>query len=260
MDAAAVIQLRRSNDSRARVLGISAELRAAVADGDDAAISRLLGDLLRFRGSSRAQSVRLQLRAVLGLVQQLRSAAINDELTGLHNSRGFLQCATRLLDVAARERCPHRLVYLRLGMPANTSAVLPMIALRQIGNLLRDLFPSYGVYEALGRLGPGEFAALTPRVEYVSREAILRHVAAPGGRPGLVRTQVGVGIAHFDPLRPVGIDELLANARRSAQAPEPLARNASSVLGPPTRIGASLTVSGRLPLSVVPGSAPLRRL
>ena len=244
MDAASVVQLRRTNDSRARVLEISAQLRTAVADGDDAGIARLLGDLLRFRGSSRAQSIALQQRALQSLVYLLRSAAMNDELTGLHNRRGFLQCATRLLDVAVRERRPHRLIYIRLT-PKGDGAAVPMIALRHMGNMLRDLFPDYGVHEALGRLGTGEFAALTPRVEYLSRDSILRDIAAPPAGQGPSGTRLDVGIAHFDPLKPVGIDALLTrSAQQALQAREPLSRIASSASGPPARSDALLTVSG----------------
>lgn len=244
MDAASVVQLSRANDSRTRMLEVSAQLRTAVASGDDAGISRLLGELLRFKGSSRAQSIALQHRALQSLVQLLRSAALNDELTGLHNRRGFIQCAVRLLDLAVRDRCPHRLIYIRLS-PQGAAAV-PLIALRQMGNKLRDLFPDYGVHEALGRLGGGEFAALTPRVEYLSRDSILAHIAAPPAGPGCTATRLDVGIAHFDPLNPQTIDELFArSAQQAMQTRSTAIRIASSVTGPPMRSGASLTVSGR---------------
>jgi GGDEF domain-containing protein len=244
VDAASVVQLRRSNDSRARVLEISAQLRVAVTNGDDAGINRLLGDLLRFKGSSRAQSIALQHRALLSLVHLLRSAAMNDELTGLPNRRGFIQCATRLLDLAVRDRCPHRLIYIHLS-PQGAAAV-PMIALRQIGNKLRDLFPDYGVHEALGRLGAGEFAALTPRVEYLSRDSILQRIGATPAGPGSAGPRFDVGVAHFDPLNPSAIDELIArSAQQAMQARDTLFRIASSATGPPMRSGASLTVSGR---------------
>jgi GGDEF domain-containing protein len=244
VDAASVVELKRTNDSRTRVLEISAQLRTAVANGDEARINRLLGDLLRFKGSSRSQSIALQHRALQSLVHLLRSAAMNDELTGLNNRRGFIQCAARLLDVAIRDRCPHRLIYIHLS-PQGAAAV-PLIALRQMGNKLRDLFPDYGVHEALGRIGSGEFAALTPRVEYLSRDSILRHVAATSTGPGSTGIRLDVGVAHFDPLNPVGIDELFArSAQQAMQARETAIRIASSATGPPMRNGASLTVSGR---------------
>ena len=237
VDAASVVQLRRTNDSRARVLEISAQLRTAVANGDDAGIARLLGDLLRFRGSSRAQSIALQQRALQSVVYLLRSAAMNDELTGLHNRRGFLQCATRMLDLAARDRCPHHLIYLRLGPQGDQATALPLMALRQMGNALRDLFPDYGVREALGRLGAWEFAALTPRVEYLTRDSILRHMGARTTSQGSARARLDVGIAHFEPLNPVGVDELLARSTQQAlHARDTTTRTASSATGPPLRM------------------------
>jgi GGDEF domain-containing protein len=235
VDAASVVQLRRTSDSRARVLEISDQLRAAIADGDDAGITRLLGELLRFRGSSRAQSIALQQRALQNLVYQLRSAAMIDELTGLHNRRGFLQYATRLLDVAARDGCPHHLVYIRLDPQGDAAPALPL--LRQMGNALRDLFPDYGVREALGRVGAGEFAALTPRLEYLSRDTILRHIGARMADQGPTRTRLDVGMAHFNSLSPLGVDELLARGVRQAlQVRATPARTASSATGPPMRM------------------------
>jgi GGDEF domain-containing protein len=237
VDSASVVQLRRTNDSRGRVLEISAQLRAAIADGDDAGITQLLGELLRFRGSSRAQSIALQQRALQSLVYQLRSAAMIDELTGLHNRRGFLQYATRLLDVAARDGRPHHLVYIGLGPQGEAAPALPLLGLRQMGNALRDLFPDYGVREALGRVGAGEFAALTPRLEYLSRDSILRHIGARMADQGPTRTRLDVGMAHFDPLSPLGVDELLARGVRQAlQVRATPARTASSATGPPMRM------------------------
>lgn len=237
VDAASVVQLRRTNDSRARVLEISGQLRTAVASGDDADIARLLGELLRFRGSNRAQSIALQQRALQSLVYLLRSAAMNDEVTGLYNRRGFLQCATRLLDLAVRDRCAHHLIYLRVGPQGEQESALPLMTLRQMGNALRDLFPDYGVREALGRLGATEFAALTPRVEYLSRDSILRHIGARITGQGPARARLDVGIAHFEPMNPVGVDELFArSAQQALQARAAPTRTASSATGPPMRM------------------------
>jgi GGDEF domain-containing protein len=237
VDATSVVQLRRTNDSRARVLEISGQLRAAVADGDDAGIARLLEELLRFRGSSRAQTIALQQRALQSVVYLLRSAAMNDELTGLQNRRGFLQCAARLLDVAVRDHRPYHFVYIRLGPQQDPAPALPSIGPRQMGNALRDLFPDYGVREALGRLGATEFAALTPRVEYLSRDSIRRQIEARTPGQGSARARFDIGLAHFDPLNPVGVDELLAGSVQQAlQVRETPARTALSATGPPMRM------------------------
>src|SRR5579863_6628331 len=87
------------------------QLRAAAAAGDDARIARLLSELLRCKGLSRSQRIALQQRALLSLVQSLRSAALNDDLTGLNNRRGFVQVGTRVLDFAAGDARAAHLVY-----------------------------------------------------------------------------------------------------------------------------------------------------
>ncbi len=207
---------------RARNGELASQLRAAAVDGDDARITRLLSELLRCKGLSRGQRISLQQKALLSLVQSLRSASLNDDLTGLHNHRAFAQIGTRVLDVATRDQqrahliyfCVERLerVYESLGRAAG------QMLIRQTGNLLRDLFPSYGVYEVLGRMSSSEFAALTPSDDFASREAVLNRLeqAQQASTPPLV---LSVGVAHFDPRNPAGIDELLDQAQGDMNQP-----------------------------------------
>jgi len=97
---------------RARTGELASQLRAAAVDGDEARITRLLSELLRCKGLPRGQRIALQQKALLNLVHSLRSAALNDDLTGLHNRRGFVQTATRVLDLATRDNEPAPLIYL----------------------------------------------------------------------------------------------------------------------------------------------------
>ena len=217
--------------SAARSLEVAVQLRAAIMEGDDTRVARLLSDLLRVRGLTKGQRVRLQSRALLNLVHSLRSAALSDELTGLLNRRGFMQTATRLLDLALRDRQDAYLVYFRLDVseparpPATdrTAAIAREVLLRRMGNFLRDLFPSYGVYEVLGRLGSGDFAALTPIAENASRNAIALRACKPESGGDAQALPLQVAVAHFDPAKAVAIDELLQAAscellREAAQA------------------------------------------
>jgi GGDEF domain-containing protein len=223
--------------SVSRSLEVAGQLRAAVMEGDDARIARLLSDLLRVKGLTKGQRVRLQMRALLNLVHSLRSAALNDEVTGLYNRRGFVQIGTRLLDLAARDEQVVYLVYLRLEPPLEPAMLISGasapsaggVLIRQAGNLLRDLFPSYGVYEVLGRLSTREFAALTPVAEHATRTAVM--LRARSGCE-LSALPLEVGIAHCDPACPVPIDELLQNAARALNVHETVPRVASSGLAP----------------------------
>ena len=222
--------------SPARGVELGSQLRAAVMEGDEKRIARLLLELLRVKGLTKGQRVALQLKALQNLVHALRSVALNDETTGLFNRRGFVQTATRLLDLAARDELPAHLVYFRLAqVELITDAVgrsAGDVLLRQMGNFMRDLFPSYGVYEALGRLGRDQFAALTTSAAYASRNAILLRLQRPQRSCDLPALPVSVGIAHFDPARPVAIDELLESAQQAMHAHERVARIASSGLAP----------------------------
>jgi GGDEF domain-containing protein len=215
-------------------LEVASQLRAAVMEGDEARIARLLSDLLRVRGLTKGQRVRLQLRALLNLVHSLRSAMLNDEVTGLYNRRGFMQVGARLLDVAARDHQAAYLVFFRLQPPATAvsdagGASAGTVSDRQMGNFMRDLFPSYGVYEVLGRLSTREFAALTPVAEHATRSAIMLQARS---RSELTALPLGAGIARCDPACPVPIDELLQDAARAAAEHGTVCRIASSGSAP----------------------------
>lgn len=212
MQLAAVARPDPESAAIVRSLELASQLRAAVLNGDDARIARLLSDLLRVKGLTKGERVRLQLAALSNLVHSLRAVALNDDLTGLCNRRGFMQTGTRLLDLAARDGQTVYLVYFRVecGPRSTHNDVL----LRQMGNFMRDLFPSYGVYEVLGRLNLSEFAALTPDSGYASRTAI----------PPL---PLRIGIAHFDPAQPRALDALLRTAMEAVTMQQPHSKIAS---------------------------------
>jgi diguanylate cyclase (GGDEF)-like protein len=177
----------------------------------------------------------LQLRTIMSLVQSLRSATLNDELTGLLNRRGFMQIGTRLLDLASRDEQTVHLIYLRLNHPQllkdATGRIAGDLLIRRMGNFMRDLFPSYGVYEVLGRLSGDEFAALTPACKYVSPLAILQRARSPDGAADIPALPLTLGVAQFDPASPLGVEELLRNAIHAVGA---VARDAAPADAPAT--------------------------
>jgi GGDEF domain-containing protein len=247
MDAASLLRPRHGASNS---LEIPALLRAAVVEGDEARIAGLLSELLRVKGLTKGQRVALQMKALQNLLHALRTLSLSDEATGLHNRRGFVQAAMRLLDVAARDQLAAHLVYFRLEQPdlPEGSASCPAVELlaRQMGNLLRDLFPSYGVYEVLGRIGHAEFAALTTSAEYASAAAILLRVRTPQRNGELATPPLRIGVAHYDPIRPVAIDELLESARAGVRGPEALTEALApcppraAAAAPPSRSEATL--------------------
>jgi GGDEF domain-containing protein len=212
------------------------QILEAVLNGNNPQLEGALRALVRPRGLSSRQRASLQLRELRGLLQALQRANLNDDHSGLYNRRGFLQVGTRLLDLAARDNEAIELISFELSnleeIQRECGAHLEQALVCELGNLMRDLFPNYGVYEVLGRLSRVEFAALTSSMDYSAR------------RPHLFRDRgwqmlhlrdcpavlLNIGFARFDPARPVGLNELLQSARHS-MAGESMVRAAAPAAG-----------------------------
>lgn len=235
MQASPVSALERARAYAARSAELACLLRSAVTSGDEARITTLLSELLRVRGLPKARRVRLQLRALSNLVHALRAQTLNDEATGLGNRRGFVQSATRLIDLAMRDGQPLHLIHFCLGPQPEPRGGFGHCAgdlqARQLANFMRDLYPSYGVYEVLGRLGGAEFAALTPSPAHAVRECILQR-ARTRQRGCAEPLPLSIGVARFDPAQPRCIDELLHEAAQAAATAAQMAPIASSGYAP----------------------------
>ncbi|HXW74651.1 MAG TPA: GGDEF domain-containing protein [Steroidobacteraceae bacterium] len=231
MEVASVSLKGCDSPCSARTVELASQLRSAVMDGDDGRIGALLSELLRVTGLTKGQRIRLQLRALSNLVHTLRSLTLNDEVTGLCNRRGFLQTGTRLLDLAMRDGQRIHLIYFSLGQLEEIRSALGRSAgdalVRQMANFMRDLYPSYGVYEVLGRLSATEFAALTPDDGCASAQTVLRRARTPLAGRAAPALPVRVGVAHFNPFHPLAIDELLQSAAHALQVGERNGRTAS---------------------------------
>ncbi|TLY58852.1 MAG: GGDEF domain-containing protein [Gammaproteobacteria bacterium] len=215
------VQRSAEGTPRTRNSELAGELRAAALEGDDVRVTQLLSDLLHLQGLSRGQRISMQLTTLLNMVHSLRCVTLTDELTGLFNRRGFVQSGTRLLDVASRDVRAAHLIYFDLNHLERINQTMGRstgdVMIRQMGNFMRDLFPSYGVYEVLGRLSGDEFATLTMSPQYASRGAILLRAARTPQEGGtdLPPLSLSVGVAHFNPHRPLGIDKLLESAEQA---------------------------------------------
>jgi len=252
MGDAAVLPARLSAEDgvRARNAELTSQLRAAAMRGDTLRVTCILSELLRFKRLTAERKIALQ--ALTHLIDSLRSVAMTDELTGLYNRRGFLQIGARFLDVTRRElRCAY-LVYLDLNNLKQVNDTAGHTAgdtlIRHTGDFLRELFPSYGVYEVLGRLGGDEFAALTTDMKCPSRSEILLRARMPQARSSNIPAlPLSVGLAYFNPLLPIGINELLQTAEQAMYEHKRVQR-ASLTLGGTARrsiLQSSGTATGR---------------
>ncbi len=152
------------------------------------------------------------------LAAQLRELALVDELTGLHNRRGFHVLAEKRLQIARRTGLPDLLLFIDLDNMKRINDELGHEAgdeaLRRAGGVLRAAFRTSDI---IARLGGDEFVVLCPNTEPGAAATLLagleQHVGdANAGATVPWRLSLSVGTASFDPQRPVTLDELTREA------------------------------------------------
>ena len=144
--------------------------------------------------------------------------ALVDELTGLHNRRGFLLLAEKQLQIALRTGRPDLLLFAdldgmkeindRLGHEAGDAA------LRRTAALLRD---SFRTSDIVTRYGGDEFLVLCPNTGPEAAPTLIEGLEqqvedANAGAAVPWRLSLSVGTAAFDPARPATLDELIREA------------------------------------------------
>jgi two-component system cell cycle response regulator len=153
----------------------------------------------------------------LGLQRVLLQMAFRDDLTGLHNRRGFVALATRHLRCAC-DTGQHMMLFFadvdglksindRFGHGEGDRALALAAA------CIKETFRKFDV---TARLGGDEFVALITEVPGRSAEAICRRLQSKladcSGAAGPYKLTLSVGVAHFDPGKPVTLQELMRQA------------------------------------------------
>lgn len=156
--------------------------------------------------------------AASGEPEPLPTVSVLDELTGLHNRRGFLAQSSRRLRRASLDGRVATLLCLdvegmktindRLGHSAGDRALQEAAALLRLAFREEDL---------VARLGGDEFAVLAMDVGEAQHaevfERLSREVALVNARPGRAwRLSLGMGAATFDASRGPLVEDLLAVA------------------------------------------------
>ncbi len=155
------------------------------------------------------------------LLVMMRAMSIIDELTGLHNRRGFLTLARQQLHVASRMKKNMTLLFADLdGMKLINDAFGHTVgdqALIDTANLLRETFRQSDI---VARIGGDEFTVLAIQPHGDDTEAIIdrlqRKVVEHNSlehRP--YKLSMSVGIATYNPEMPCSIEKLLNQADRS---------------------------------------------
>lgn len=152
--------------------------------------------------------------------RQLEELALKDELTGLHNRRGFIALAQQQLRTARRQKRGMTLLYLDLN---EMKAINDRFghaegdrALVSTGELLSATFRASDV---TGRIGGDEFCVLLTEGEVRDHAtALVRLERAIDARNESLepwKISISAGHAAYDPARPIDVEELIHAADES---------------------------------------------
>lgn len=198
-------------------------LNSAAVEGDRERVRGLLTQLLHCRSQGAKEPLQSQVAAMERLFYAMRAMATTDELTGVHNRRGFEWVANRLLRHLSRDRRGAVLLYVDVDNLKSVNDTLGHAAgdrlLTATANVLRS---ACGESAIVGRIGGDEFAVLV-RHSHAEDHTLLRKLIknaiaecnAAGHIPPL---SMSIGVAEFDHLRPVSILALLERADRAMYA------------------------------------------
>ena len=151
---------------------------------------------------------------------ELSNLALQDELTGLCNRRGFLALADRQLKLARRSDRSLVLFFMDLDGLKEINDVFGHTegdaALKWTAEALKATFRDSDV---VARFGGDEFAALaieaSGQSEFAIRERLSKYLNSQSRGDTHHKFSVSLGTARFDPWNPVSIRELIADADRA---------------------------------------------
>lgn len=152
------------------------------------------------------------------LSARLQELAVTDDLTGLHNRRGFVAIGEQILEVADRERSAVGVMFLDVD---NMKAVNDRFghlagdrALIVVADALRDALRDA---DTVARIGGDEFVALAIGLAQCDRVAVERRIREGLAQLGIelapsVEVEVSIGWATREPGDGITVEDLLAAA------------------------------------------------
>jgi diguanylate cyclase (GGDEF)-like protein len=154
------------------------------------------------------------------LEKELHSLAFTDDLTGLHNRRGFLALTRHQLKLARRNAQGLLLFFCDVDHLKEINDSYGHregdLALIRVGHALQQTFRESDI---LGRLCGDEFGVLALEASSANKETILHRLEksldkSNVNQPGY-KLSLSVGVSRFDPKSSILLDELLVQADRA---------------------------------------------
>jgi diguanylate cyclase (GGDEF)-like protein len=153
----------------------------------------------------------------LSLQRALLQMALRDDLTGLHNRRGFIALATRYLRSACDTGQHVVMFFADLdGLKSINDRFGHGEGDRALSRAAACIKETFRKFDVTARLSGDEFVALIIEAPGRSAEAICRRLQSKladcSGPESRYKLSLSVGVAHFDPRKPVTLEELMRQA------------------------------------------------
>jgi diguanylate cyclase (GGDEF)-like protein/PAS domain S-box-containing protein len=177
------------------------------------------GALGHFQSLGRDVTARRELELRLAeQAEELRQLSLRDGLTGLYNRRGFLELSAQAVRIAERQKHQLAALFIDLdGLKGINDDLGHEQGDRAIGEAADLLRSTCRATDLIARLGGDEFVVLASDVDDASIAVLTtrleRALAEVNQRPDRdYLLSFSVGVACFDPLAPVPMEELLVEA------------------------------------------------
>jgi len=155
------------------------------------------------------------------LEEELRSMTLTDELTGLSNRRGFFTLAQQQIKIANRLSKGMMLFFMDFdSLKSINDSAGHQSGDRALVDTAQVLKQTFRESDVIARYGGDEFVALTLEISEHSELILIKRLGENlanfnAGKATAHRLSLSLGFAHYDPMKPVPIEELLEHADRS---------------------------------------------
>lgn len=146
------------------------------------------------------------------------SLSVTDELTGLHNRRGFMVLAAQALSLATRQRKSAQLCFIDMdGLKRINDEIGHEAGDRALVELAGVLKKTFRQSDVVARLGGDEFVIFAPEASEHTKPSIRARldaqIAAHNDGPGREFVlSASVGLTTYDPAAPETLEALLSRA------------------------------------------------
>ena len=151
------------------------------------------------------------------LMEEVRSLSLEDELTGLHNRRGFMALAEQQLRVSNRTGREVSLFFFDLDRMKHINDTFGHSegdrALKDVADILRKTFRDSDI---IARIGGDEFVVMAISSDDMGINDFIKRLdwnlkkKSESGRP--YEISLSMGVAEYEPVSPCAISELLERA------------------------------------------------